>query len=67
MGVWDVQDDLLYGTGTELQDIDALERRRGRKTTDATFAIDLATGEHFSTYQGQSIPQRTIAIAPEHG
>ena len=63
-----VQDNLLFGTATVLEDIDARERRRGRKTTDATdaiFAIDLKTGEHLWTYQGKSISHRTIAIGPE--
>ena len=48
--------------------IDARERRRGRKTTDATdaiFAIDLKTGKHLWEYQGQSISHRTIALGPD--
>ena len=48
--------------------IDARERRRGRKTTDATdaiFAIDLKTGKHLWDYQGQSISHRTIALGPD--
>ena len=64
-----VQDDLLFGTATVLEDIDSRERRRGRKTRDATdaiFAIDLTTGEHLWTYQGQSISHRTIAVGPKH-
>ena len=62
-----VQDDLLFGTATVLEAIDARERRRGRRTNDATdaiFAIDLTTGEHLWTYQGQSISHRTIAVGP---
>ncbi|MEO2032233.1 MAG: PQQ-binding-like beta-propeller repeat protein [Planctomycetaceae bacterium] len=63
-----VQDDLLFGTATVLEDIDSRERRRGRPTNDATdaiFAIDLTTGEHLWTYQGQSISHRTIAVGPQ--
>ncbi len=63
-----VQDDLLFGTATVLEDIDARERRRGRKTSDATdaiFAIDLKTGKHLWTYQGKSISHRTIAVGPD--
>lgn len=63
-----VQDDLLFGTATVLDDIDSRDRRRGRKTKDATdaiFAIDLKTGQHLWTYQGKSISHRTIAIGPE--
>ena len=63
-----VQDDMLFGTATVLEDIDSRERRRGRKTNDATdaiFAIDLTTGQHLWTYQGQSISHRTIAVGPE--
>ena len=62
-----VQDDILFGTATVMEAIDARERRRGRKTTDATdgiFAIDLKTGKHLWEYQGQSISHRTIAIGP---
>ncbi len=63
-----VQDDLLFGTATVLDGIDSRERRRGRRTKDATdaiFAIDLNTGKHLWTYQGKSISHRTIAIGPE--
>ncbi len=63
-----VQDDLLFGTATVMDSIDAKERRRGRKTKDATdgiFAIDLKTGKHLWDYQGQSISHRTIAIGPD--
>lgn len=63
-----VQDDLLYGTATVMESIDARDRRRGRVTKDATdaiFAIDLKSGKHLWTYQGQSISHRTIAIGPE--
>ena len=62
-----VQDDLLFGTATVLEAIHARERRRGRKTNDATdaiFAIDLTTGEHLWTYQGRNISHRTIAVGP---
>ncbi|HSG71887.1 MAG TPA: PQQ-binding-like beta-propeller repeat protein, partial [Planctomycetaceae bacterium] len=63
-----VEGDLLFGTATILEDIDAMARRRGRRTSDATdsiFAIDLKTGKHLWNYNGQSISHRTIAIAPE--
>lgn len=63
-----VQGDLLFGTATVLEEIDSRARRRGRRTKDATdaiFAIDLTTGKHLWTYQGQSISHRTIAIGPE--
>ena len=63
-----VQDDLLFGTATVMDSIDARERRRGRRTKDATdaiFAIDLKTGKHLWDYQGQSISHRTIAIGPK--
>jgi outer membrane protein assembly factor BamB len=63
-----VQNDILFGTATVMDSIDARERRRGRRTTDATdgiFAIDLKTGKHLWEYQGQSISHRTIAIGPD--
>ena len=63
-----VQDDLLFGTATVMDNIEAHERRRGRRTKDATdgvFAIDLKTGKHLWTYHGKSISHRTIAIGPE--
>ncbi|MEQ9408276.1 MAG: PQQ-binding-like beta-propeller repeat protein [Fuerstiella sp.] len=63
-----VQGDLLFGTATVMDSIDSRERRRGRRTNDATdaiFAIDLKTGKHLWTYQGQSISHRTIAIGPD--
>ena len=63
-----VQDDILFGTATVMDAIEARERRRGRKTTDATdaiFAIDLKTGMHLWSYQGQSISHRTIALGPD--
>jgi outer membrane protein assembly factor BamB len=63
-----VEGDVLFGTATVLEDIDARARRRGRKTKDATdaiFAIDLNTGRHLWTFQGQSISHRTIAIGPK--
>ena len=68
MGILAVQDDILFGTATVMDSIDARERRRGRRTTDATdgiFAIDLKTGKHLWEYQGQSISHRTIAIGPD--
>lgn len=62
-----IHDDILFGTATVMENIDARERRRGRKTNDATdgiFAIDLSTGKHLWMYQGQSISHRTIAMGP---
>lgn len=61
-----IHDGLLYGTATVRQEIEERSRRRGRATdesTDAIFAIDLATGEHLWSYQGQNISHHTIAIA----
>ncbi|MEK6249865.1 MAG: PQQ-binding-like beta-propeller repeat protein, partial [Planctomycetales bacterium] len=63
-----IEGDVLFGTATVLDSIDARDRRRGRVTKDATdgiFGIDLKTGEHSWEYQGQSISHRTIAIGPE--
>lgn len=63
-----VQGDLLFGTATVMDSIDARSRRRGRRTKDATdgiFAIDLKTGKHLWDYQGSSISHNTIAIGPK--
>lgn len=63
-----VQDDVLFGTATVMDSVDARDRRRGRKTQDATdaiFGIDLKTGKNIWDYQGQSISHRTIAIGPK--
>ena len=63
-----IHGDLLFGTATVMDSIDARDRRRGRVTkdaTDAVFAIDLTTGRHLWTYQGKSISHRTIAIGPK--
>lgn len=63
-----VHGNLLFGTATVMDSVEAAQRRRGRITKDATdaiFAIDLTTGEHLWTYQGQSISHRTIAIGPK--
>ena len=63
-----VNDGILFGTATVMEDIDAKNRRRGRRTKDATdaiFAIDVKTGKHLWDYQGQSISHRTIAIGPD--
>jgi outer membrane protein assembly factor BamB len=60
---------LLFGTATIRKELEARLRRRGLKTDDATdaiFAIDIATGKHLWTYQGQSISHHTIAISPEN-
>ncbi|MDC0273859.1 MAG: PQQ-binding-like beta-propeller repeat protein [Planctomycetaceae bacterium] len=63
-----IQNNVLFGTATVLESIDARDRRRGRPTKDATdtiFGIDLKTGKNSWDYQGQSISHRTIAIGPE--
>ena len=62
-----VQDGKLYGTATIRKEVVASQRRRGRRTDDATdgvFAIDLKTKKHLWNYTGQSISHRTIAIGP---
>lgn len=59
------QDGILFGTATMRPELESRLRRRGRVTDDATdsiFAIDLASGEHLWTYQGQNISHHTIAI-----
>ena len=63
-----VQDDILFGTATVREEIEARSRRRGKATIDATdsiFAIDLKTGKHLWTYTGNTISHHTIAIGPE--
>jgi outer membrane protein assembly factor BamB len=63
-----VQDGRLFGTATIRGELASNLRRRGRVTDDATdaiFAIDLKTGEHLWTYQGQSISHHTIAVGPQ--
>jgi outer membrane protein assembly factor BamB len=55
----------LYGTATLRQYVEERLRRRGKATTDHTdalFAIDLKTGEHLWSHQGQSISHHTIAL-----
>lgn len=59
---------LLFGTATVRKELEARLRRRGLKTEDATdaiLAIDLKTGRHLWTHQGQSISHHTIAISPD--
>ena len=63
-----VQDDLLFGAATMRTEIDARQRRRGKQTIDSTdhlFAIDVNTGDHLWTYEGQHISHHTIAIGPQ--
>jgi outer membrane protein assembly factor BamB len=60
---------LLFGTATIRKELEAKLKRRGLKTDDATdaiFAIDIETGKHLWTHQGQSISHHTIAISPEN-
>lgn len=62
------QNGLLLGAATVRKELETRERRRGRRTSDATdvlFAIDLQTGQHLWTYQGQSISHHTIALSPD--
>jgi outer membrane protein assembly factor BamB len=61
-------DGLLFGTATHRGELESRLRRRGRKTqdsTDAIFAIDVATGKHKWLYQGKNIAHHTIAIGGE--
>lgn len=63
-----VQDGILFGAATVRTELDDRQKRRGRKTDDATdqlFAIDVETGKHLWTYEGQHISHHTIAIGPE--
>jgi outer membrane protein assembly factor BamB len=60
------QEGLLFGAATLRKELEAKQRRRGKVTEDATdtlFAIDLKTGRHLWTYQGQSISHHTIALS----
>ena len=60
---------LLFGTATIRKELEAKLKRRGLKTDDATdglFAIDIETGKHLWSYNGQSISHHTIAISPEN-
>jgi len=63
-----IQDGLLFGTATVREGIAQQARRRGKATvdsTDAIFAIDIATGKPAWQYQGKTISHHTIAIAPD--
>ncbi len=63
-----IHDGVLYGTATSRKELDARLRRRGRVTeeaTDAIFAIDIASGEHLWSYEGQNISHHTIAIGDD--
>lgn len=62
-----VQDGILFGAATVRTELEDRQKRRGRKTEDATdqlFAIDVETGKHLWTYEGQHISHHTIAIGP---
>lgn len=62
-----VQDGILFGAATVRTELEDRQKRRGRKTDDATdqlFAIDVQTGKHLWTYEGQHISHHTIAIGP---
>lgn len=62
-----VQDGILFGAATVRTELEDRQKRRGRKTEDATdqlFAIDVETGKHLWTYEGQYISHHTIAIGP---
>jgi outer membrane protein assembly factor BamB len=63
-----IHEGILYGTATVRKEIEERARRRGRVTdesTDAIFAIDIASGEHLWSYQGKSISHHTIAIGDD--
>lgn len=63
-----VQDGILFGAATVRSELEDRQKRRGRKTEDATdhlFAIDVETGKHLWTYEGQHISHHTIAIGPD--
>lgn len=58
----------LFGTSTIRKDLEASLRRRGhtvKNTTDAFFAIDVATGKQKWLYRGQNIMHVTIAVGDE--
>ena len=58
-------DGLLFGTSTIRKELERTLRRRGRtvtNTTDALFAIDVASGEQKWTYRGKNILHVTIAV-----
>ena len=60
--------DVLIGTATVREEIEARKRRRGRQTddsTDAIFAIDLKTGNPLWQYVGKSISHHTIGITEQ--
>jgi outer membrane protein assembly factor BamB len=63
-----IENGMLIGAATLRPQLADQARRRGRVTddsTDAVFAIDLATGKHAWSYQGQTISHHTMAISPE--
>lgn len=63
-----IENGMLIGAATLRPQLADQARRRGRVTddsTDSVFAIDLATGKHAWSYQGQTISHHTMAIAPD--
>jgi outer membrane protein assembly factor BamB len=63
-----IEGGMLIGAATLRPQLADQARRRGRVTedsTDSVFAIDLATGNHAWSYQGQTISHHTMAISPD--
>lgn len=63
-----VKDGILFGAATIRTELDERQRRRGKRTEDATdhlFAIDAQTGAHLWQYEGQNISHHTVAIGPK--
>jgi outer membrane protein assembly factor BamB len=63
-----IESGMLIGAATLRPQLADQARRRGRVTedsTDSVFAIDLATGKHAWSYDGQTISHHTMAIAPD--
>lgn len=61
-------DGLLLGTSTIRKDLEQSLRRRGHtveNTTDALFAIDVATGQQKWVYRGKNVLHVTIAVGDE--
>ncbi len=55
----------IFGSATIRKRLEEKLIRRGKQTdefTDAVFAIDVRSGEHLWTYEGQSVEAQTIAI-----
>jgi len=63
-----IEGGMLIGAATLRPQLADQARRRGRVTddsTDAIFAVDLATGKHAWSYNGNTISHHTLAIAPD--